>query len=147
MNQPQCAATALLRVSHRRDRGKGGNAAQLDRGLAVSSVPPSVQPSRRRELTLGTAQAQFIMGVAQKKTHRAEVSTATNSEALFLRGRDAVASYVTTRAASPEAFASSHTQTLEQQQQHVAAGQRGSSPRRAPSAVPGVRGERVVLNS
>lgn len=74
----------------------------------ASLFPPSVQQSGWHELTLGTAQEQFIMGVTDKKkhTHRAELSMAMagrlNSEALFLRaGTQSVGRYVTTRAPSP----------------------------------------------
>lgn len=85
MNQPQCA---VMTRSVCRTAETEGRVATHPSWTKASLFPPCVQQSRRHELTLGTAQEQFIMGVT-KKTHRAELSIAMagrlNSEALFLR--------------------------------------------------------------
>lgn len=87
MNQPQCA---VMVQSGCRTAETEGRVATHPSWTKASLFPPSVQQSGQHELTLGTAQEQFIMGVT-KKTHRAELSIAMagrlNSKALFLRAR------------------------------------------------------------
>lgn len=86
MNQPQCAVIARRGC---RTAETEGRVATHPSWTKASLFPPSVRRSGRHELTLGTAQEQFIMGVTEKKTHRAQLSMAMaarlNSEALFLR--------------------------------------------------------------
>lgn len=86
MNQPQCAVIARRGC---RTAETEGRVATHPSWTKASLFPPSVRRSGLHELTLGTAQEQFIMGVTEKKTHRAQLSMAMaarlNSEALFQR--------------------------------------------------------------
>lgn len=85
MNQPQCAVMAPRGCRTAETEGRVATHPSWTKALLF---PLCVQQSPRHELTLGTAQEQFIMGVT-KKTHGAELSIAMagrlNSEALFLR--------------------------------------------------------------
>lgn len=85
MNQPQCAVMAPGGCRTAETEGRVATHPSWTKALLF---PPLVRRSPGHELTLGTAQEQFIMGVT-KKTHRAELSIAMaggpNSEALFLR--------------------------------------------------------------
>lgn len=117
MNQPQCAVMAWRGC---RTAETEGRVATHPSWTKASLFPPSVQQSGRHELTLGTAQEQFIMGVTEKNTPCWTFHSDGRSAeqwGFIPASRDAVVPYVTTRAPSPEAAASNHTQTLEQQQQ------------------------------